>query len=117
MNRLFVFFLMLIGSTNSIAENVFTSTPVAIKDLTFYSNVEPLNPGWAGFAQIRFESTLPWGLPNECHDTLVAIRKEDGHLISMALAASASNKPLKVFGDTIQKIGGNICILRALQVE
>lgn len=102
-----------VAQTAQAANNA-TDSFNEIKDLIFYSNQEPIVTVWAGYLSVQFTQPLVWSTPGVCHQTTVAIRPDDKHLMAAVQTAFALGKPLRVYTDDSQKLSGTYCILRAL---
>lgn len=96
------------------ATSIYTATSHKIDSLTFMSHSEPYEPAWAGVVQVSFATDIPWTVPGLCDTRTVALHPDDAHLISLVLAAYSTDKPIKIYADSTQKVTSNYCFLRAI---
>jgi hypothetical protein len=113
LGRCIVLMLVALGSAN--AQNNSTSSYYEIRNVIFWSKIEPIYPTWAGYISVEFTQPLVWATTGTCNTSTVAVRPEDTHIISAVQVALATGKPVRLYSDDAQRVDGSYCILRALQ--
>ena len=116
----FLFLFCICGLSISYAENTYTagSDYYTIKQITPFSLVQPLNPGWAGNTQLEFTSSITWLGGTGCNTSYVAVREEDKHILSIVMQAFATSKSIRLYTDnTLTVTGSDVCVLRGLSLK
>ena len=108
-------FLLMLFSTSAYTANVWSDRAYEISNIAFYSKQDSIYPAWRGVVQLRVIEGVTWSQETTCNTSYFAIRNEDTHLISAAMAAYSTQKSVQFYVDDTLAVEGQYCYLRALK--
>lgn len=100
------------------AADVYTNNRYLISNITLHAKQDTIAINQKGDVQLITEGAVTWVQSTSCSPSVFIIRGEDTPLISAAMTAYATGKPVQLFTDESYSTGStsyNYCYLRSLR--